>query len=163
MTMDLKCSDCEEKLSDYIERALGEVEQSIVDRHLHACQACSELLAGMMMTIEAARNCPVYAPPAWLATRIIANTTQTPRPSPRSLPALLAAVWRSLGEPRTALAIFTATVVIGWAGSLTAREAIFNRAESVVSCVYDRAIRSYYRSPMVIELHSRLGQLMENS
>ena len=32
-----------------------------------------------------------------------------------------------------------------------------------ISCAYDRAIRSYYRSPVIIEIHSRLDQLMENS
>ena len=155
----LNCADCEEKLSDYIERSLSEDERRAVEQHLHSCSFCGELLSGMMMVIDAGRDFPVHAPPAWLATRIIANTPVA-RPSFRDR---LASFWQSLGEPRTALAIFTAAIVMGWLGGGTAREAVINRAESVVSCAYDHAIRSYYRSPVVIEIHSRLDQLMENS
>jgi anti-sigma factor RsiW len=155
----LNCADYEEKLSDYIERSLGESERSAVELHLHSCGSCSELVSEMMDMIAATRDFPVYAPPAWLASRIVANTPLSP-PSPR---ARLAALWQSLGEPRTALAIFTATIVMGWIGGGTVREAVFNRAESVVSCAYDHAIRSYYRSPVVIELHAKIDQLMENS
>jgi hypothetical protein len=76
-------------------------------------------------------------------------------------------VWRSLGEPRTALAIFTAAVVIGWIGGSSVREAVFDRAEGAISCAYDRAIRSYYRSPVIMEIHSRIEsgieQFRENS
>ncbi len=159
MLNNLNCADCEEKLSDYIELSLGEVERTAVEVHLHSCRSCEELVSGMMQVIAAGRDFPVYSAPAWLATRIIANT-------PPALPSFrgrLTSFWQSLGEPRTALAIFTAAIVMGWLGGGTVREAVFNRAEGVVSCAYDHAIRSYYRSPVVIEIHSRLDQLMENS
>jgi anti-sigma factor RsiW len=155
----LNCADCEEKLSDYIERSLGESERAAVELHLHSCRSCNELVSGMIHVIAAGRDFPVYAPPAWLASRIVANTPDA-QPSLRSR---IAALWQSLGEPRTALAIFTAAIVMGWVGGGTVREAVFNRAESVVSCAYDHAIRSYYRSPVVIELHATIDQLMENS
>ena len=155
----LNCADCEEKLSDYIEQSLAEVERSAVEIHLHSCRSCDELVSGMMHVIAAGRDFPVYAPPAWLASRIVANTPE----AQSSLRSRLAALWQSIGEPRTALAIFTATIVMGWVGGGTVREAVFNRAESVVSCAYDHAIRSYYRSPVVIELHAKIDQLMENS
>jgi anti-sigma factor RsiW len=155
----LNCADCEEKLSDYIERSLAEVERTAVERHLQSCRSCNELVSGMTQVIAAGRDFPVYAPPAWLASRIIANTP----PARPSLRVRLAELWQSIGEPRTALAIFTATIVMGWVGGGTVREAVFNRAESAVSCAYDHAIRSYYRSPVVIELHARIDQLMENS
>lgn len=155
----LNCADCEEKLSDYIERSLNEAERTAVELHLHSCGSCNELVSGMIHVMSAGRDFPIYAPPAWLASRIVANTPLS-RPSLRGR---LAAFWQSLGEPRTALAIFTATIVLGWVGGGTVREAVFNRAESVVSCAYDHAIRSYYRSPVVIELHAKIDQLMENS
>jgi xanthine/CO dehydrogenase XdhC/CoxF family maturation factor len=113
----------------------------------------------MAQVIAVGRDFPVYSPPVWLASRIVANTPPV-RPSLR---VRLAELWQSIGEPRTALAIFTATIVMGWVGGGTVREAVFNRAESAVSCAYDHAIRSYYRSPVVIELHARIDQLMENS
>jgi hypothetical protein len=155
----LNCAECEEKLSDYIEQSLGEAERASVERHLHSCRSCGELASGMILVIDAGRDFPIYVPPAWLATRIVANS-----PPPRSLLRdRLAAFWQSLGEPRTALAIFTAAIVLGWVGGGTVREAVFVRAESVVSCAYDHAIRSYYRSPVVIELHAKIDEFMENS
>ena len=53
--------------------------------------------------------------------------------------------------------------VMGWIGGGSVRGAVMDRAESAVSCAYDHAIRTYYRSPVIIELHSRFDQLMENS
>jgi len=156
----MKCTDCEEKLSDYIEHALGSADQTLVERHLNSCRSCSELIAGMSDVMEASSHFAVHTPPPWLATRIVANT---PRVRRKSLRSLLSASWQSLGDSRTALAIFTAAVVMGWIGGAPVRETIYDRAESVMSCAYDRAVRSYYRSPVVIEIHSRLGQLMENS
>jgi hypothetical protein len=157
--VDFKCANCEEKLSDYMEQSLGADERAAMELHLQSCRSCNDLLSGMSLLVEAGRNFPVHTPPAWLASRIVANT-----PAPRRSPvSRLAAFWQSLGEPRTALAIFTAAMVMGWIGGGTVREAVFNRAEGVVSCAYDRAVRSYYRSPVVIEIHSKLDQLLETS
>ena len=155
----LKCAECEEKFSDYLERSLSEDDRKAVELHLNSCSSCAELLSGIAQVMTAAREFPAHIPPAWLATRIIANTP----PAQPSVRARLSAIWQSLGEPRTALAIFTAAIVLGWIGGGGVREAVFIRAEGMVSCAYDQAIRSYYRSPVIIEIHSRIDQLMENS
>jgi anti-sigma factor RsiW len=155
----LNCANCEERLSDYIEKSLSEAERADVELHLKSCQSCNELVSGMTHVIAAGRDFPIYSPPEWLASRIVANTP----PARRTLRDRLDTMWQSLGEPRTALAIFTAAIVLGWVGGGTVREAVFNRAESAVSCAYDHAIRSYYRSPVIIELHAKIDQLMENS
>src|SRR5262249_52720390 len=114
--------------------------------------------------IETSKDLPTYEPPLWLATRIVANIPVHRRESFR---ATLAKVWRSLEEPRTALAIFTAAVVLGWIGGGPVREAVFDRAEGAISCAYDRAIRSYYHSPVIMEIHSKIEsgieQFRENS
>jgi predicted anti-sigma-YlaC factor YlaD len=156
----MNCKDCEERMSDYLERTLENQVRSAVEAHLRSCGNCSELFAGIAHVIETGKSFPVHDPPLWMASRIVANTPAFER---KTLRAAIAASWRSLGEPRTALAIFTAAVVFGWVGGETVREAIFNKAESVMSCTYDRAIRSYYRSPVIIEIHSRFDQLLENS
>ena len=156
---DFPCAECEEKLSEYLEGTLRADERMAVLLHLKSCKSCDELRAGIAQMVEVVREFPVYAPPAWLATRIVANTP----PARSSLRGRLATLWQSLGEPRTALAIFTAAIVMGWIGGGTVREAVYNRAEGVVSCAYDRAIRSYYRSPVVIEIHSKLNELLETS
>jgi hypothetical protein len=159
MSNNLKCTDFEEHLSDYIEQSLSENDRIALEMHLHSCPSCSELLSGMKLVMAVGRDFPVHTPPAWLATRIVANT-----PPPRaSLRKRLAAFAQSLLEPRTALAIFTAAIVMGWIGGGSVRGAVMDRAEGVVSCAYDHAIRTYYRSPVIIEIHSRFDQLMENS
>jgi anti-sigma factor RsiW len=159
MSHNLKCTDFEEKLSDYIEQSLAENDRLALEVHLHSCSSCSELVSGMKLVMAVGRSFPVHAPPPWLATRIVANTPPL-RPSLRQR---LAAFSQSLAEPRTALAIFTAAIVMGWIGGGSVRGAVMDRAEGVVSCAYDHAIRTYYRSPMIIEIQSRLDQLMENS
>lgn len=159
MLNNLKCTDFEEKLSDYIEQSLAENDRIAVEIHLQSCASCTELVSGIKQVMAIGRNFPVHTPPVWLATRIVANTPP-PRPSLRQR---LAAFSQSILEPRTALAIFTAAIVMGWIGGGTVRGAVMDRAEGVVSCAYDHAIRTYYRSPVIIELHSRFDQLMEKS
>jgi hypothetical protein len=159
MWNNLNCADCEGKLSEYVENVLGADEQKAVELHLHSCRSCGEIASGMRLLIEVGRDFPVYMPPPWLAARIVANTP----PARVSFRNRLAAFWQSLGEPRTALAIFTAAIVMGWIGDGNVREAVFDRAEGVVSCAYDRAVRTYYRSPVIMEIHSRFDQFMENS
>jgi hypothetical protein len=158
--IDMNCKDCEERFSDYLEQALGADDRTRLERHLIHCTSCSELLSGMTQIIEAGAHFPVQAPPPWLGARIVANTPRIRRETFRSL---VAACWKSLGEPRTALAIFTTAVVMAWLGGGASREAVFDRAEGALNCAYDHAVRTYYRSPVVIEIHSRLGRLLENS
>jgi hypothetical protein len=80
----LNCADCEEKLSDYIEQSLGEVERSAVELHLHSCRSCEELVSGMMQVIAAGRDFPVYSAPAWLALGVVANIPGIPAIAPKS-------------------------------------------------------------------------------
>ena len=156
----MNCTDCEERMSGYLERTLENSLSLAVEAHLHSCADCREVFAGVASVVEAGKSFPIHETPAWMTSRIVANTPVDER---KSLRAAIADTWKSLGEPRTALAIFTAAVVIGWFSGISVREAILNKAESVLSCTYDRAIRSYYRSPVIIEIHSRFDQLMENS
>ena len=160
----MNCLQCEECLSEYVENTLGADTRRELDAHLHTCQSCRELLGVFTQLIDTGKTLPTYEPPPWLAARIVANSAAAQR---RSLREICASVWRSLGEPRTALAIFTAAVVLGWMGGSSVREAIFDRAEGAISCAYDRAIRGYYHSPVIMEIHSKIEsgieQFRENS
>jgi len=156
----MNCMDCEERMSAYLERTLEDNLRLAVEAHLHSCAECREVFAGVASFVETGKSFPIHETPAWMASRIVANTPVSER---KSLRAAIADTWKTLGEPRTALAIFTAAMVIGWFSGVSVRESILNKAESVLSCTYDRAIRSYYRSPLIIEIHSRFDQLMENS
>jgi hypothetical protein len=165
----MNCAYCEERLSDYLERSLSAEERYTVKLHLAACPACSELLAGMAEVMVWGKAFPVYDAPAWLAGRIVANT---PRIARESWLDTLTSMWKWIIEPRTAMALFTATLVLGWLGNLTGASpswinvlrnptAIYYGAQGAMDRAYGDAIRRYYRSPLVTQIQSRIEQLRE--
>jgi predicted anti-sigma-YlaC factor YlaD len=167
----MNCTHCEEQLSDYLENALSAADSDAMDLHLQSCAVCRELLAGIKQVLEWGRTFPVYEPPAWLASRIIANT---PRIARESWLDTVVAVWKWVVEPRTAMAVFTATLVLGWLGSIAGispdwatvvrdPSAIYYKAQGAMNRAYDEAIRRYYRSPLVTEIQTRIEQLREIS
>ena len=165
------CAQVEELASDYLEDALGADDRLAIDAHLQTCSACAELLAVMSDVIAAGRTFPVYEPPPWLATRIVANT---PRIAHETWPETLASIWKWIAEPRTSMGVFTAVLVLGWLGSIAGisprwttvvrhPSSIYYGAHTVVNRAYDEAIRKYYRSPLVTEIQSRIEQFREIS
>ena len=167
----MNCIKVEELLSDYLENTLSLDNRGLVDTHLPSCPACSDLLADMSEIVAWGKSFPVYEAPSWLAARIVANT---PRVSRESWLDTLTAVGKWLVEPRTAMAVFTATLVLGWMGSIAGispdmvrnvrrPSAIYYGAYSALNRAYDEAVRSYYRSPLVSEIRTRIEQLREIS
>jgi predicted anti-sigma-YlaC factor YlaD len=168
----MNCTYCEERMSDYLEGALSADERAIVDLHLQSCVACSKLRAGVADVMQWARAFPVHAAPEWLPGRIVANTPRVVRVTWGDW---LAAAWRTVSEPRFAMALFTATLIFGWLGSSTgfaARAAalhptaVYQGVEGWANRAYAEAVRNYYRSPIVIEIQCqihRIGQLRESS
>ena len=167
----MTCADCEERMSDYLENTLSAAERSIVDSHLHACSACSELLAGMTEVLAWGKTFPMHDAPAWLPMRIIANT---PRMARESWLDTIASVWKWVIEPRTAMAVFTATLVLGWLGGLAGLSpnwvtvvrdpaGIYYGAQSALNRAYNEAVRTYYSSAVVAEIQIRIEQLREIS
>ena len=77
----MTCTQCEDRLSDYLDNALNADNRREFDGHLQSCSACSDLLAGMMEVVAWGRTFPVYEAPSWLAPRIIANTPRVSRES----------------------------------------------------------------------------------
>ena len=167
----MTCTHCEERMSDYLENTLSAAHRAIVDLHLRSCTACSELLAGMSEVLSWGKTFPVHEAPAWLPMRIIANT---PRVARESWLDTITSIWKWIIEPRTAMAVFTATLVLGWMGSLAGISpnwaavvrdptGIYYGAQGAMNRAYDEAIRRYYRSPLVSEIQTRIEQLREIS
>jgi anti-sigma factor RsiW len=165
----MNCTYCEERLSDYLESSLSEDERGAVQLHLESCPGCNELLAGITEVMAWGKAFPVYEAPAWLPGRIVANT---PRIARESWFDTLAYIWKWLIEPRTAMALFTATLVLGWMGNLTGvssawinvfrnPSAIYYGAQGAMDRAYGDAIRRYYRLPLVTQIQSRIEQLRE--
>lgn len=165
----MNCAYCEERMSDYLENSLTDAESSALHLHLQSCNACTELLDGMNQVLAWGKSFPSYAAPAWLAPRILANTPRTARETWLDT---LVSMWKGVTEPRTAMAIFTAVMVIGWMGSLlnvsfnpvtVVRNPaiIYYGAGEAVNRAYDQAIRSYYRSPLIIQIQTQIGSRIE--
>ena len=169
----MTCTQCEEQMSDYLENALGAAQRGAMELHLQTCHACAGLLAGMAEVLAWGRSFPVYDAPQWLPLRIIANTPHVARESWLDT---VASIGKWIFEPRVAMAVFTATIVLSWMGSLAGispsadwatvvrnPSAIYYGAQGLVNRAYGEAVRSYYRSPLVTQIQSRIEQLREIS
>jgi predicted anti-sigma-YlaC factor YlaD len=165
------CTRCEEMMSDYLEGLLSPTDRHAFDLHLESCSACSELLAGMGHVLEWGKTFTVYEAPAWLPSRIIANT---PRVERERWIDTIAAVGKWVLNPRAAMGVFTATLVLSWMSSLAGFSpdwttvvrnpaAIYYEAQGAVNRAYDEAVRRYYRSPLLTEIKTRIEQLREIS
>src|SRR5439155_1007216 len=91
------------------------IHRTQMDSHFQSCMACAELISTMKSVLVWAGDFPAYQAPSWLPVRIVANT---PRVARESWLDTVRLGWRWLIEPRTAMAIFTATLVLGWLGGL---------------------------------------------
>jgi anti-sigma factor RsiW len=161
----MNCAHCEERLSDYLENTLNDSERSVIATHLRACDACSELLAGMRDVLAWGESFPAYEAPPWLATRIIANTPHVVRETWLDT---LTAVGRWIIEPRTAIGLLTAVLMIGWLGSMSPVSAadlgsLVRNPTAAYYQAYDGAVRTFYRAPLVTEIRAQLERLREIS
>jgi hypothetical protein len=168
----MNCTRCEEQLSDYLEDALGAGERDAMDAHLRTCQSCHELVVSLRDVLMAVQNFPVYDPPLWIPTRILANTPLVARETWRDT---LSGMVRWIREPRMAMIVFTATVVLSWMGSLAGVSPagvarviqdpaiLYYEAETRLNRAYGTAIRTYYSTPIVTQIHSQIERLREIS
>jgi hypothetical protein len=156
----MNCEQCEEKMSDYVENGLTAGERQSVELHLRSCRACNDMLAAMKDVISWGRNFPIYEPPEWLPGRIIANTPSIARETWLDT---LGSIGRWIIEPRTALSLFTASLVLGWLGSIANISPNWSAIIRDPATIYYEAVGAYYRSPLGIEIQSRIEQFLENS
>lgn len=171
----MNCVYYEEFLSDYLEGSLGASERESLEAHLRSCATCSELLDGIHEVMHWGRDLQVPETPPWLATRILANTPQVVRITWRDW---VRGAWKTLCEPRFAMALLTSTLVLGWMGNLAGittediamvrhPSAIYERIEGWANRLYGDAIRTYYSSPIIntiqCQIHTRIEQFRENS
>ena len=171
----MNCKYCEDHLSDYLEDTLGGEERVALELHFQSCSACSELLEGVRDVMQWGREFPSEAAPEWLSTRIVANTPIVVRVTWMDW---FRSAWKTLSEPRFAMALMTSTLIIGWLGStagisasdlsiVRSPSAIYYGVEGWATRIYGNAVRQYYSSPIVntiqCQIHSRIEQFRENS
>jgi len=75
----MSCPDVEERLSEYLERALPAEEMARVAEHLHACSKCSSLLEDMRTIVLSCKSYPMLEPDVDLLERILLRTSGRPR------------------------------------------------------------------------------------
>lgn len=162
----MTCNQCESRISDYLENALSPAERNALEVHMNACASCAELMDGMRNVMMWARDFPVYDVPAWLPSRILANT---PRVARETWLDTLTAAARWVMEPRTAMGLLTAVLMIGWLGSATGISGFANivsiAENPAAACysAYDAAVRGFYHAPVVTEIQSQIERLREIS
>ena len=152
--------ECEALMSDYIEGALLPAVQQAFSQHLASCAICTDVLAGMREVVAWGKNFPAYDAPTWLPGRIVANTPAIAREGWLDT---LALIGRWIIEPRTALAILTSVLVLGWLGTVTGISPDWATVIRDPGAIYYQAVRAAYRSPLVTEIQSRIEQFMEIS
>ena len=168
----MNCGNCEELLSDYLEEMLGLDTHRAVEQHLEICPACAELSFGMKALILEEKSFVSYDPPAWLAPRILANTPRVARETWRDT---LAGLVYWIIEPRMAMIVFTASIVLGWMGSLAGitplgvvrvvrdPTIVYYEAGTQLNRAYGSAVRSYYSAPLVTRIQAQIDRLRESS
>ena len=167
----MNCIRCEERISDYLDCALDVRESSAMDLHFAACPACTELLSGVRDVIAWGRTFPAADPSPWLAQRIVAATPQVVRETWLDT---LTSMGRWILEPRTAMGIFTATLVLSWLGSLAGVDIqvrdvvrdpgrIYYQAEGFLNRAYGEAVQRYYKTPLISQIQFQLERLREIS
>jgi hypothetical protein len=171
----MNCAYCEDRMSDYIENTLSVEERAVLDLHFQSCGSCSELRSGVVEVLQWGKSFPIQEPAVWLPARIVANTPTVVRLTWKDL---WSAAWQTVSEPRFALALFTATLVLGWLGNVTGISpsvatlvrhptAIYYGIEGLANRAYGDLVRNYYGSPLVREIqcqiHTRIEQFRENS
>lgn len=160
----MNCTHCEDRMSDYLERALSAPERVAMDGHLSSCAACSELLSAMSGVLDWGSHFPVVEPPVWLSAKIIANT---PLVVHETWLDTLAGLGRWLIEPRTAMGLLTTVLMIGWMGSLVPMPAdvgtLVQNPSAIYYRAYDQAVRAFYRAPLVTEIRTQIERIREIS
>lgn len=166
----MNCLQSEERLSEYLDGALLAPEKSALEAHLASCDSCRQLHENIRHVVRWGDAFPEFSPPEWLLTRILANT---PRTEQETWLDTLGGIGRWVLDTRTAMAVFTASVMLAWMLNLFEisvspnqfrnPEAIYYSVDDFVGEAYNRAVRLYYQAPLVGEIQSRIEQLRESS
>jgi predicted anti-sigma-YlaC factor YlaD len=166
------CSTFEDRLSEFIDGLMSGDDALMMTGHLAECGSCRQVLDAIKGVVGIGQQFPVYEAPEWLVTRIVANTPRTERETWMDT---ISGIGRWIVEPRMAMTVFTAVLVLGWmsnmAGiplspaSFTNPSAVYYSVEELADDMYNWSVRFYYGVPHTVvgEIQSRIEQLRESS
>ena len=168
----LDCSTFEDRLSEFIDGSLSGDDRLVVDSHLAECGSCRQMHDTIAGVVGVAERFPVYEAPEWLVTRIVRNTLRKERETWLDT---IAGIGRWIIEPRMAMTVFTAVLVLGWMSNLAGiplnpaalsnPSSVVYSVEELANDVYDRSVRFFYGVPHAVvgEIQFRIEQLRESS
>jgi hypothetical protein len=108
--MSWNCAHTEDRLSEYLERALPPAEAQEMAAHLGACADCRAVVAGVQATLSALHGMDELPAPPQLADRIL-DATLGPRKQKVRWPGWLG--WlRPVFQPRFAMGLATALLAL---------------------------------------------------
>lgn len=163
----MKCSECELRISDYLEDTLASGEQEAMRAHFESCAACRELMGATREVVAWGSGFATHPAPPWLATRVLASTPPVVRERWRDT---LRQAGHWLLQPRTAMTVFASVIVLGWTLDLDAARVerwvenpatAYYDAQGVAYDAWDEAVRTWYGSRVVNEVYCRIEQLKE--
>ncbi len=149
----MECPDVEERLSEYLERALPAEEMASVAEHLHACNKCPSLLEDMRSIVLSCKSYPVLDPDISLLDRILLKTSGRPRT--RTLREIFDQYFlRPMLTPRFAAGAAIAVLFLGLVAVLArphmstiatflSPSEMFHRLDRGVQGIYAEGLRAY--------------------
>jgi hypothetical protein len=66
----MTCSECEDRLSDYIDGLLELGEQAQIEKHLEACEPCRTVRDDLLQIVHFSRRLPLHTPSSAIWSRI---------------------------------------------------------------------------------------------
>jgi anti-sigma factor RsiW len=163
----MNCAQWERSISDYIEDGLGEPDRAALETHLASCAPCRELEESLREILAWGAGFPVHEAPSWLAARIVARTPAVVRERWRDT---FLGAWLWLAQPRGAMTVFTAVLVLGWTLDVTGQDlsrvvrdpaSAYYAAEGIAYRAWDEAVRTFYGSAIITEIYCRIEQWRE--
>ncbi len=149
----MNCPQIEERLSEYLERALPATEMEQLAEHIHGCGNCSALLEEMRSILLRCKGFPVYEPDVNLIERVLLRTTGRPRT--KTFREVLDHYFlRPVLTPRFAVGAALAVMFLVLSASLLAPRAsaiaaalspkeLFRTMDRGAQAIYSRGIKAY--------------------
>ena len=161
--MNWNCTNTEERLSDYLDGALGSAEALAFPEHAAGCANCTQLVAQVSGLVARMHRIPPVQEPAGLVETIIAATLGPRKRQSASAGSLgwLSTIW----QPRFAMGVVTVAAsfviifqaVAGISGKVELNPAnLFHVANRQVHLTYARSTKFVNDLRVVYEIQSRL-------
>jgi hypothetical protein len=122
----MKCSDCQDLLSEYIDNELHELKQTQMRMHMEKCKECNTVYEDLTQIVSVSRALPALAPQNELWGRIEAEIRELTRPVEQEKARAKSAsadennpgVWKRFWNSRLSLSISMPQLAAGTLGVL---------------------------------------------